>query len=213
MSLTRVMAVLNRYPGARLMAVTKYASVDQTRHLIDAGVTLLGENKVQDGLAKQAAFVDRPALAWHLIGHLQTNKIKKAVTGFSGIDSVDSLKVLHKIGAESEAIGMTTSVLIQVNMGREPQKTGFLPEELLEFHPQLWAVSGVKIAGLMIVVPASSTVEVIRPYFSDAKKLYDRLKSVYSGVHTLSMGMSSDFEIALQEGSTLVRVGSLLFES
>jgi pyridoxal phosphate enzyme (YggS family) len=213
---SRIHTLLERirpYPNdreVRLMAVTKYATVEQTQAVVDSGLFLLGENKVQDGLAK-IQNVSGLGIEWHLIGHLQSNKVKKAVGGFSCIQSIDSYSLLQKIGQEAAVLGKTQSVLLEVNIGNEPNKYGFSKDVLLETHEQLWAVDGVKIEGIMIIPPLGENPEQSRPYFQEAKKLYDHLKSVYSSINTLSMGMSNDFDIALQEGSTLVRVGHFLF--
>ncbi len=202
---------LQPYPHARIMGVTKYASLEQTQAVVDSGLLLLGENKVQDGIQKITQ-INNPDIEWHLIGHLQSNKVKKAVAHFSMIQSVDSLKLLTKIGEESRLLDKTMPVLLEINLGNEPNKHGFNEEDIWLNHAQLWQVNGVLIQGIMIIPPFSDNPETTRPYFKRAKKLYDHLKSVYSNISILSMGMSSDFNVALQEGSNLIRVGHLLFD-
>jgi len=210
-----IQKILSKYESSshkiQFMAVTKYASLEQTRAVIDAGVTLIGENKVQAGLQKLDD-LNRKNIKCHLIGHLQSNKVLKAVDRFDMIQSVDSLKLLTKIGESTKAKTSPYPVLLEINIGKEPQKHGFLPDNIEKDFEVLIKIQGVDIQGIMMIPPYQSDPEKCRPYFREGKKLYDRLKSVYSGIHILSMGMSADFEVALQEGSHLVRIGSYLFK-
>ena len=195
-----------------IMAVSKYATVEQTRNMIAAGLTLFGENKVQDGIRKKTEVDPNMQKEWHLIGHLQSNKVKKAVSQFDMIQSVDSLALLTKIGIEAQNIGKTMPVLLEINSGEEPQKFGFLPSEIEENHTQLFTCPGIVIMGLMTMGPLTGSAEGSRPYFKRTKKLYERLKSVYSDITILSMGMSADYSVALEEGSTLIRLGSFFIQ-
>lgn len=198
--------------AVQIMAVTKYATPAQTQAMIQAGLTLLGENKVQNGMEKQLAVDPNHACIWHFIGHLQSNKVKKAVANFDLIQSVDSLSILEKIGQEAQAIGKKMPVLLEINSGEEPQKYGFFISEIETHHEQFFACPGVEIKGVMTMGPLGKSPEESRPFFLRTKKLYEGLKSVYSGVNILSMGMSSDYPIALEEGSTLIRLGSFFIQ-
>ncbi len=193
----------------QFMAVTKYATLEQTNAIIESGITLLGENKVQNGIEKIQT-IQNPALTWHLIGHLQSNKAKKAIAHFQTIQSVDSLKLLEKLNTEAANRNLKTAILLEINIGNEPQKHGFTTEDIHNLHPTLFGFSHIEINGIMVIPPASPNPENTRPYFQDTKKLYDSLKAIYTDIHTLSMGMSHDYKVALQEGASLIRIGSAL---
>ncbi|MGE4170185.1 MAG: YggS family pyridoxal phosphate-dependent enzyme [Candidatus Margulisiibacteriota bacterium] len=190
-----------------VVGVTKYVSVADTQAVIDAGITHIGENKVQDGMAKKAACLG-PNVTWHLLGHLQTNKIKKAVETFDWIESVDSFRVLQGISEAAGKLGKVMNVLLEVNIANEATKTGFSPKELTENCAQFFSLANVMIRGIMTMPFPSSEQSV---YFGQAKILFDQLSAQYPTVDTLSMGMSGDYSLAIEAGSTQIRVGSLLF--
>lgn len=196
-----------------LVAVTKYAELDWVRALVDLGVTDLGESRPQQ-LAARAAELPS-AIRWHLIGHLQRNKVELVLPVAGRIHSVDSVRLLEAINKASQRLGSCARLLLEVNVSGEQSKDGFGPESLLEAWTTICQQHSVQIDGLMTMAPLTKTVEEARPIFRALRELRDRLATVPNGRWTLpdlSMGMSGDFEIAIEEGATLVRVGSSLFE-
>jgi pyridoxal phosphate enzyme (YggS family) len=199
-----------------LMAVTKTQPPERIREAYDAGLRLFGENRVQEFAAKVAALRDLQAADWHMIGHLQTNKAAKTAELFRAVDSVDSLKLAEKLNAAARAFGKKLDVLIEINVGGEAAKSGVAPDspaldELLIAAPRF---EGLIFRGLMTVPPFTDEPEDARPYFRKLRELRDaiaarRLPSV--AMDELSMGMSHDFEVAIEEGSTCVRVGTAIF--
>ena len=198
------------------MAVTKTHSPEGIREAYAAGLRLFGENRVQEFAGKAAALADLAGAQWHMIGHLQTNKAAKAVELFNAIDSVDSVKLAEKLNAAAQEQGKKLSVLIEVNVGGEAAKSGVAPasrelEELLLAAPRLEALN---FRGLMTVPPYTDDPEQSRPYFRNLRELRDAIaarKLPAVNMHTLSMGMSHDFPIAIEEGSTCIRVGTAIF--
>ncbi len=214
-------AVAARRAGRRpeeiaLMAVTKTHPPDRIREAHAAGLRLFGENRVQEFAGKAPALSELLGAEWHMIGHLQTNKSGKAVEIFGAVDSVDSLKLAEKLDSSARALNRKLSVLIEVNIGGEAAKSGLAPdsrdlEELLRSAPRFVAL---EFRGLMTVPPFTDNPEEARPYFRKLRDLRDTisartLAAVSMGV--LSMGMSHDFEAAIEEGSTCVRVGTAIF--
>ena len=199
-----------------LMAVSKTHPPERIREAYAAGLRLFGENRVQEFSGKAGALVDLAEAEWHMIGHLQTNKAGKAAELFSGIDSVDSVKLAEKLDAAAQSASKRLGVLIEINVGGEAAKTGVTPEsreleELLLAAPRFKALD---FRGLMTVPPFSDDPEDARPYFRQLRELRDAIaarKLPAIGTHTLSMGMSHDFEVAIEEGSTCVRVGTAIF--
>ena len=199
-----------------LMAVTKTHPPERIREAYEAGLRLFGENRVQEFEAKAAALADLAAAEWHMIGHLQTNKAAKAVDMFAAVDSVDSVKLAEKLDAAAQKLNRRLPVLIEVNIGGEEAKSGVAPhspewEALLLAAPRLAAL---EFRGLMTVPPFTDDPEGARPYFRRLCELRDttaarQLPAVAMDV--LSMGMSHDFEVAIEEGSTCVRVGTAIF--
>ena len=206
-----------RDPGAiTLMAVTKTVPAELVREAYGAGIRVFGENRVQEFAEKHEALQDLADTAWHMIGHLQTNKASRAVTLFSAVDSVDSVKLADKLNAVASASCKKIQVLIEVNIAGETAKSGVAPqsgelERLLQSAP-LWP--NLTFSGLMAVPPLSANPEAARPYFRSLRALQEqiagrRFPSIQMNV--LSMGMSHDFEIAIEEGSNCVRVGTAIF--
>jgi len=195
-----------------LVAVTKTRSADEINEAIDAGITDIGENKVQEILDK---YDDVKPVRWHMIGHLQTNKVKYIIDKVSLIHSVDSLHLAEEIDRRAEAAGITMDVLIQVNAAMEESKfgvsteeTGAVIEAVLEKCPH------IKVRGLMSIAPYAEDPEEIRDYFRQVHELYNRYAAYRhsrSDFKYLSMGMSNDFEVAMEEGSNLIRVGTAIF--
>jgi len=199
-----------------LMAVTKTHPPERIREAYEAGLRLFGENRVQEFSGKALVLSDLPAAEWHMIGHLQSNKAAKAAELFKAIDSVDSLKLAEKLNNAAQALSKTLQVLIEVNVGGEAAKTGLAPdspdwENLLTAASSLEAL---KIRGLMTVPPHTEDPEGARPYFRRLRTLRDQIAARHLpaiSMDILSMGMSHDFEVAIEEGSTCIRIGTAIF--
>ncbi len=186
-----------------LVAVTKGHSVAEIRERVLAfGDYPLGESRIQEALPKMAEL----AAQWHFIGPLQRNKAKFAVR-FDLIHSIDSLRLAEAVARKATEAGKQQRVLLELNLGREPQKHGFLEEELPEAMAQIQALPGLRVEGLMTVAPYSPDPQAVRPIFAQLSRLADRYQ-----LPERSMGMSGDFEVAVEEGATLVRVGQALFQ-
>src|SRR5271167_562517 len=205
-----------RSEDVALMAVSKTFPPERIREAYDAGLRVFGENRVQEFAGKTEALRDLHDAQWHLIGHLQTNKAPKAAELFAAVDSVDSLRLAQKLNASAQQLGKKLTVLIEINVGGEAAKSGVAPdspelEELLLAAPKL---EHLEVRGLMTVPPFTDDPQQARPYFRKLRELRDhiearRLPGV--GMNALSMGMSHDFEVAIEEGSTCVRVGTAIF--
>lgn len=195
-----------------LVAVSKtFPAEPRLRAAYEAGQRVLGENRVQEALEKQPQL---PAdIEWHLIGTLQTNKARHAVNHFVMIHSIDSLRLASVVDREAARAGKRMPVLLEVNVGGEESKHGFDPENLPGQVAQLVGLSNLEIQGLMTVPPLGASPEVTRPYFQRLRALRDRLRRDFPGVdwRHLSMGMTNDFEVAIEEGATIVRVGRAIF--
>ncbi|MDB6140328.1 MAG: hypothetical protein JWO94_3400 [Verrucomicrobiaceae bacterium] len=193
-----------------LLAVSKTFPVEALQEAVDAGQTLFGENKVQELLAKQPVLASR--LRWHIIGHLQSNKVRKILPIVEAIHSVDSLdlaKDINRIGGE---LGLFPKIYLEVNVAAESTKFGFTPQAAREQLDALYAMDRLEIQGLMCIPPFSANAEDSRRYFVALRTLRDELeKRGGAPLPRLSMGMSHDFEVAVEEGSTIVRVGSAIF--
>lgn len=194
-----------------LIGVTKYASLDQMRELIATGVTRLGESRIQDVEKKQEVF-GRDGLEWHLIGHLQTNKVKKAVRMFDCIQSVDSMRLMRAINAECVLQNITIPVFIQIKISDEETKYGYDVNEFERDREELFSFPNALVKGIMIIGKNCSEQQQIREEFTNARRIFEKLKMIYPNVTELSMGMSADYCLAIEAGSTMVRIGSVLFE-
>ena len=198
--------------SVRLVAVSKMVGVEAIRQAIAAGATVLGENKVQEATSKQPLLGD--SAEWHLIGSLQKNKANRAAEVFDWIESLDDLELAAKLDRACERLNKRLPVLIQVNVGMEVSKSGIVEEEAVEFTSQLSAFTHLDIRGLMAIPPYSEAPEDSRPYFVRLRELAQRIQSQrLTGVSMkeLSMGMSHDFHVAIEEGATLVRIGTAIF--
>jgi len=199
-----------------LMAVSKTFPPQRIREAYEAGLRVFGENRVQEFTGKSDALRDLAGAEWHLIGHLQSNKANKAAELFSAVDSIDSVKLAEKLNAAAERLGKTLSVLIEVNVGGEEAKSGIDPQSheldaILESASQF---HNLNVRGLMTIPPFTDDPEGARPYFRQLRELRDRISArrlPRIEMAILSMGMSHDFEIAIAEGSTCVRVGTGIF--
>jgi len=183
-----------------LVAVSKTFPAERIEEAIAAGVTHIGENRVQEASAKKPQV--RGAARWHLIGHLQSNKARDAVRLFDMIETVDSIELAQKIARASDA---AQDVLLQVNIGEEPQKSGIVPGDLKEAVRQIGGIGNLRLLGMMAIPPVGTP--------DDGRKHCRRLREIRDqiGLPELSMGMSEDFEIAIEEGSTMVRIGRAIF--
>jgi len=202
--------------GISLMAVSKTFAPVKIREAYDAGIRLFGENRVQEFAGKSDAVRDLRDAEWHMIGHLQSNKAVKAAELFSGVDSLDSLRLAEKLNATAQQLGKKLPVLIEINLGGEAGKSGVAPnsqelDDVLKAAPRL---EHLEFRGLMTIPPFTEDAEGSRVYFRQLRELRDQVAArKLSAVHleTLSMGMSHDFEVAIEEGSTCVRVGTAVF--
>ena len=193
-----------------LLAVSKTHPADSIKAATDLGLTLFGENKVQEAKAK---IPNSPGKArWHFIGHLQSNKCRDAVDFFSMIQSVDSLAIAQDINKRADQASKTMPVLLEINVAGEASKFGYKPEQMLAELKELNVLRRLEIHGLMAIPPFSPVPEKSRPYFKTLRELKIRAEEILGApLPVLSMGMSDDFEIAIEEGSTMIRVGSALF--
>ncbi len=193
----------------RLVAVTKGVTAARIREAMALGILDFGENRIQEALPKIAAL--GPGPRWHLVGHLQRNKVRRAVEAFALIHSLDSLPLAEAIARRGEAAGRQVEVLLQVNVAGEPRKHGFAPEEVPEAVRRIKALPALSLRGLMTIAPLSTDAQMVRPVFRRLRELRDALRVQWPEVDELSMGMSEDFEVAIEEGATLVRVGRAIF--
>ena len=192
-----------------LVAVTKNHGPEVITEALAAGLVNIGENRVQEAKHKQEVLPSGGI--WHLIGHLQTNKARQAVAHFDMIESVDSLRLLELLNSEAERIGKVQDILLQLNIAHEEQKTGFARQEYLELLPQIPQYEHVRVRGLMVIAPAAEDLETVRPVFAAGYRCFCRLQEQYPKVDCLSMGMSHDYPVAIEEGANMVRVGTALF--
>jgi pyridoxal phosphate enzyme (YggS family) len=204
-----------RDPAAvTLVAVSKTFPVAAIREAVAAGVTVFGESRIQEALPKMEALADVPGLAWHLVGHLQSNKAVKAVGTFALIHSVDTLALAERLDRLAAERGVVQDVLIEVNVAGEATKHGVAPGETEALVAAAAALSHLRVRGLMGMAPYSDDPEAARPHFRRLATLLREIAQNAPGgvtMDTLSMGMSDDFEVAIEEGATLVRIGTRLF--
>ena len=205
-----------------VVAVTKTIGIETLRTLSGLGWPDIGENRVTDAFDKYRALPDNK-FTWHMIGHLQSNKVKKAVELFDFIHSLDSITLAEELRKEVLKINKTVRVLIQVNVSNEATKSGIKPGELTDFYRKARKIisssaeAGLIISGLMTMAPLTDDPETVRPYFRKLRELRDKLKNDFIGNNNseelkyLSMGMSQDFEVALEEGANMLRIGTAIF--
>ena len=193
-----------------LLAVSKTYPVEVVSMVVEAGQQMLGENRVQEALEKQPLLPLE--LDWHLIGPLQRNKVRKVVGQFACLQGIDSVKLAKSVARVAEELAVTQSIFLQVKVGGEDSKSGFEPAALLAEIEGLRGLNSLKIEGLMCIPPPVRTSEEARPYFAEVRELRDQL-AAESGLplSQLSMGMSGDFQAAIAEGSTMVRIGTAIF--
>jgi len=197
----------------RLIAVTKMVSAEVAAVLPGLGIRDLGESRPQELWRKVAALPDY--VDWHLIGHLQRNKVRQTLPLVRLIHSVDSLRLLTALDEEAARLHCSPAILLEVNVIRDPARLGFAPEAVPGLAPHLMSLRHVEVRGLMTMAAFAEDPETVRPTFVALRELRDRLRSALGPAHALedlSMGMSNDFEVAVEEGATLVRLGTILFE-
>ncbi len=218
----------------QLIAVTKNVPIETIHEAVSLGVRHIGENKIQEALGKKKELEVRKSffrpptssfqlpvssfqllassVIWHMIGHLQTNKVRDAVQVFDWIHSVDSLRLAEKVNHEAEKIKKIMPVLIEVNVSGEQSKCGITPKDLPELIKSCQSLSSIRVEGLMTMAPVVSDPSQARPYFQHLARLRDQLNRGQTPISHLSMGMSQDFEAAIEEGATMVRIGTAIFE-
>ena len=205
--------ILGELPkGVQLVAAAKTRTPEEILEAIEAGAEIIGENYVQE--AEKAYEVIGSKTRWHLIGHLQKNKVKKAVRIFDMIETVDSFELAREIDKRCAQIGKIMPVLIEVNIGQEEQKSGILPENTEQLAKEISNLPNVRLMGLMTVGPLSPDPEDSRPHFVEMKKLFDKMKKLHLPdveMKYLSMGMTNSYKIAPEEGANMVRIGTRIF--
>lgn len=208
-----VKKILEELPeGVQLVGAAKTRTPQEVVEAIDAGLTIIGENYVQE--AERAFKVVGNRAKWHMIGHLQRNKAKKAVKVFDMIETVDSMKLAREIDKSCQKIGKVMSVLIEINSGEESQKAGVMPENAFPLIQEMSILKNIKIVGLMTMGPFSGNPEDARPYFQKTRKIFKQLKDMNLPdveMKYLSMGMSNSYIVALEEGANMVRIGTRIF--
>ncbi len=199
-------------PHVTLVAATKGRTPEEVEEAISAGVRVIGENYVQEAERKKA--VVKSDAEWHMIGRLQRNKVKKAVKLFDVIQTVDSFKLAREIDRRAGDAGKVMPVMIEVNTGREVQKGGVMPEDAMALVEEISSLKNVEVIGLMTMGPYVENPEDIRPYFRLAREIFDKIRSLdlpNVDMRYLSMGMSSTYRVAVEEGANMVRIGTAIF--
>jgi len=199
-------------PGVQLVGAAKTRTPEEILEAVEGGLEIVGENYVQEAEKAFAAIGNR--VRWHMIGHLQTNKAKKAARVFDMIETVASIKLAQELDKTCRAMNKVMPILIEINSGEEDQKAGVMPEEALNLVAELSRLGHVKVVGLMTMGPFAGDPEDCRPYFRKTRRIFDELKELNPpGVEMkyLSMGMSNSYRVALEEGANIVRIGTLLF--
>ena len=195
---------------ATIVAVTKGFGIEAVAAALEAGLTEIGENRVQEALDKMETDIGRPA-RWHLIGHLQRNKTRHVPGRFALVHSIDSLRLAEELAGRATAAGQRVRVLLQVNVAEEPQKAGCAPSEAPALARRLAALEGLALEGVMTLAPFTDDRDVQRRTFAGLRRLRDTLQEEGVWLPTLSMGMSADFATAVEQGATLIRLGTVLF--
>ena len=208
-----VKRILEELPeGVKLVAAAKSRTPDEIAQAVAAGVEIIGENYVQEA---EAAYREIGKKAqWHFIGHLQKNKVKKAVRIFDVIETVDSVDLAREIDKRAGFTGRILSVLIEINSGREPQKFGVLPEEAETLAREIAALSNLELMGVMTMGPYAGDPEDARPYFVETRRIFEQIGGLgipRVGMKHLSMGMTNSYQVAIQEGASMVRIGTKIF--
>ena len=208
-----VKKILSELPdGVHLVGAAKTRSPEEIQEAVEAGLRIIGENYVQE--AERAYQKIGARVKWHMIGHLQSNKAKKAVRIFDMIETVDSMKLAGSIDKACGNIEKVMPVLIEINSGEESQKAGVMPEDALSLIKEILALKNIRIMGLMTMGPFSGDPEDARPYFKKTREIFEEIKKVgltQVDMRYLSMGMSNSYKVAIQEGANMVRIGTMIF--
>ncbi len=208
-----VKQVLSELPtGVELVAAAKTREPREIQAAIEAGVRTIGENYVQEAERAHQLIGDRAK--WHFIGHLQKNKVKKAVRLFNMVETVDSVEIAREIDKRCAQIGKTMPILIEINSGREAQKSGVFPEQAIELVTKISTLPNLKIMGLMTMGPLLGNPEDLRPHFRETKRIFDHITELELpnvSMKYLSMGMTDSYQIAIAEGANMVRIGTKIF--
>ncbi|MEK9656805.1 MAG: YggS family pyridoxal phosphate-dependent enzyme [bacterium] len=194
-----------------IIAASKYASIEQIITAQKAGISQFGESKIQDAIPKIEA-LKQLDLTWHFIGHLQKNKVKKAIQYFSHIQSVDSLKLLEVVQKECRKANKKMNIFLQININNAPQKYGFCPENIIITPLNPSDYPNVLINGIMVMLPNSDNDEIRKQYSQKANTIYKKMKKKIKTINYLSMGMSQDYKITIKHGANMIRIGSSLFK-
>ncbi|RJR21655.1 MAG: YggS family pyridoxal phosphate-dependent enzyme [Desulfobacteraceae bacterium] len=209
----KVMRIISQIPSSvKVVAAAKTRTIEEIMEAIDAGISIVGENYVQE--AESALSRIGSKVQWHMIGHLQSNKAKKAAQIFDMIQTVDSFKLASAVNRACHDLGKTMPVLIEVNSAKEPQKAGVMPENLIPLLMEIAELSNVRVMGLMTMGPVSQEPEEVRPFFRYTARLFDEIhkKGIPNiEMQCLSMGMSDTYKIAIEEGANLIRLGTCIF--
>jgi len=209
----RAAALAGRTPAEiELVAVTKTVSVARIEEAVEAGITVVGENRVQELVEKYNSIGSR--VRWHLIGHLQTNKVKYVVDKVSLIHSLDRLSLAEEISRQATKVGTVVNCLVQVNVAEEESKFGLPVSNIEPFVREVSTIPGLRVQGLMTIGPFTDDPEEVRPVFRELRRIFEQMKQArIAGVEMryLSMGMSGDYQVAIEEGANIVRVGSAIF--
>lgn len=196
----------------KVVAATKKRLPEEIQEAINAGIRIVGENYVQEA-EKKLEVIGRK-VEWHLIGHLQKNKVKKAIKIFDVIQTLDSLELAMLVDRECKKLNKIMLAMVEVNIAKEPQKAGVFPEDLEGLVKEVSKLENIKLAGLMTMGPYSENPEGLRPYFRKTKTLFEKIKNSYKNLldwKYLSMGMSSSYKVAIEEGANMIRLGTAIF--
>jgi len=195
--------------SVKLIAVTKYVGIEEVRRAAALGITDFGESRVQEGAGKVESM---PGLTWHFIGHLQSNKVKNVLPVYSLVHSLDRLSLARALQSCAERFETMVQTLIQVNVTGEESKHGLAPAELADFLAELRSFERIRVRGLMTMAPYVDDPEEVRLYFRELRRLRENNAKGYSELKELSMGMTNDYIVAVEEGATMVRIGGALFD-
>ncbi len=200
--------------GVKLIAVTKTVEIEKIKEAVDIGLRVFGENRVQEAekkIPRLKSGVSDSGIEWHLIGHLQKNKAKYAVRLFDFIHTIDCVEIAEEINRQAEKIDKIQKVLVQVKLSAEETKHGVSEEDLVPLLKTAKGMNNLQLKGLMVIPPFFEDAEKTRPYFRRLRELSDKAENAGCDLTELSMGMSNDFEVAIEEGATMVRIGTALF--
>lgn len=204
---TQLIEELKSYKNLQVVAVSKKRTKEQIDEMAKTGLTTFGENRVQEFLEKYD-----PAYTWHIIGHLQTNKVKYIVGKVDMIESLDSEKLALEIEKQASKQDLVQKVLVQIKISNDPLKTGLAYEEAASFLEKISTLKHIQVKGFMCVATHTEDMDLVAKEFEDMHSLYTEMKEIYPQIDTLSMGMSHDYKIAIEHGSNMIRIGTALFE-